>query len=137
MKLVLTKAISNGKLYTNKMAVGETMAGEVTDIKEGKFGPIFVMKAGEKEITVFPSGNLKGFVKDLLEGKKELNVMTTFTRTADTEFKGYACSQFTIVQGAEAAAETAAPSTATTKTDSVADKLAAIRAKRAQSAQSN
>lgn len=125
MSIKHTTAVSNGKLSTSKMAIGDSFVGEITDLKDGKFGHILVMISGGKEVTVFPSGNLKFLAKEILDGKKELNKMTTITRIADVMIKGYAATQFSISQGEEAP-QAAAPA----QEESVAAKLAAIRAKK-------
>ena len=111
-----TKSIS-----TSKMAMGESVTGSIVDVKDGKYGPIYVLNVGGNDVDLFPSGNLKFLASDLESGKRQLNTPYTITRIADKTIKGYPVSQFTI---------NAANETAEAKTNVVADKLAAIRAKR-------
>lgn len=107
----------------SKMTIGETLTGSIVDVKEGKYGAIFVLENGAGEqVTLFPSGNLKFLADDLEKGKKQLNTSYTITRVANKNIKGYEVSQFTV--NASATTEAAKAN------NTVADKLAAIRAKR-------
>lgn len=116
-------------LSTSKMAIGESVTLEITDVKEGKFGAVYVATINGQDTEVRPSGNLKFLADDLANGKKSLNTAYTITRVADksgiakSTGKAYTSSQFEIA---------AASAQATNKDNPVAAKLAAIRAKRTQ-----
>lgn len=116
-------------LTTSKLAIGESVTLTITDVVEGKFGANYVGTINGEETEVRPSGNLKFLADDLSNGKKSLNVAYTITRVADKQGvskagKAYTATQFDVK---------AAGSTATSAENPVASKLAAIRAKRAQS----
>lgn len=125
----------NSIYKTTSIAVGDSITLVVTDVKAGKdFGrgptTLYVGTVNGTASTVSPSGNLKFLADDFAQGKKELNKAYTVTRLADKNIKGYNVSQFSVT---EASANATAP---TSSTPSVADKLAAIRAKRPTNGQS-
>ncbi len=128
MSLTYTKSISNGKLKTAKMEMGSSVSGELVRVNDSQYGPVYVLNVNGKEVTLYPSGNLKFLAADIESGKRQLNVQTTITRVADKSYKGYPVTQFTIDQTQNAQAATS--STAAPSTDNVATKLAAIRANR-------
>lgn len=109
------------------MAIGETVVLTFTDIKEGKYGAVYVAtNANGEETEVRPSGNLKFLADDFANDKKSLNVAYTITRVADKTGvskagQAYTASQYTVAS---------ADGTPTAKDNPVAAKLAAIRAKR-------
>jgi len=111
------------KLFkTTTVAVGESFSLTLIDVAEGKFGPALVGLVNGEEVQLQTSGNLRFMIEDLSKGKRELNKAYTVTRIADIQHKGYPTTQYAITDGA--AAPAAAPA------QSVADKLAAIRAKK-------
>lgn len=131
-RLTYTKAIRGGRLKATEMLEGESVVGTLKDFKPGKYGNIIVLEVNGKDVEIFPAGNMKFLERDVADGKKSFDLVTTFTRVANKQIKGYNVSQFEISQ-AQGAAATAAPTT-TTETaavPSIQDKLAAIRANRA------
>ena len=130
-----TKSISS-----SKMVVGESFVASITDIKDGKYGPVYVLNKDNETVDLLPSGNLKFLADDLEKGKKTLNTAYVITRVADktgvlkagpNAGKTYTASQFTVYPAATATAN----QTTVTGAPSVSDKLAAIRAKRATNTQ--
>lgn len=121
-KLVYTKAITNGRLSTAKMGVGESVTGTVKGYEDGKYGKILVLDVNGREIRVSPSGNLKFKVTD---GALEVGTFYTITRKEDDRTKnGYAVTQFDI-QGSTQVTNNS------NSNPSVKEKLEAIRANRA------
>lgn len=108
---------NNNIFKTTSLEVGDSATLVINDIREGKFGPVYIGTVDGQAAEIRPSGNLK-FVLE----KAEFGKAMTVTRKADEKTKaGFSVTKFDV--GAPGAA--AAPNT-------VADKLAAIRAKRAQ-----
>ena len=122
-------------ITTSKLAVGESFTGSLVDINQGKFGPVYTFSIDGKDVTVFPSGNLKFLAEKIDKGEVAINAPLTITRTADIRTKaGFTATQFSIVDAANAATAGAGAATAAAASvTSVADKLAAIRAKRTSS----
>lgn len=110
--------MSNTNIFkTTSLNVGDSATIVVTDVKDGKYGPMFVGTVNGQSSIISPSGNLKFKLPEL-----ELNKAVTITRIADTTSKtGYKVTQFSLADGEKAVAASSS---------SVADKLAAIRAKR-------
>lgn len=105
---------------TTSLAVGDSATIVITDVKEGKFGPMYLGTVNGQSALINPSGNLKNVFQ-----KAELNKALTITRIPDVKTQaGFNVTQFTLGDAAPAAA---------TNVTSVADKLAAIRAKRTTS----
>lgn len=113
---------------TTSLAVGDSATLVINDVKDGKFGPVYVGSVNGVDSYIQPSGNLKFMVEKLEKGELTLGKAFNITRKADARTKaGFSVTQFDI--GADAAKAATAPAAATT---TVADKLAAIRAKRVQ-----
>lgn len=111
---------------TTSINVGDSVTMSITDLSEGKYGTEYVGTVNGKSVKISPSGNLKFLADDLAQGKRELNKVYTVTRKPDIKSKsGYNVTQFTITEGVVEV-------NTSTQTSSVADKLAAIRAKRGQ-----
>lgn len=120
-------------LTTSKMAIGEIVTITVNDVVEGKFGANYIATVNGEETEVRPSGNLKFLGEDIAKGKKSLFTAYSVTRIADKQGvsksgQAYTASQFTILPAASTT------SAAQAATSSVAEKLAAIRAKRGTTA---
>lgn len=117
---------------TTSLAVGDSVTLVINDVKEGKYGPVYVGTVEGEAHYIQPSGNLK---LKLADGKVALAKPFTITRTADaTTRQGYNVTQFTLAEGenqAQAAKATQAALAVSAETK-IADKLAAIRAKRTQ-----
>lgn len=116
---------TNNVFKTTSLDIGDSVTMTITDVKEGKYGAVYIGTIDGDSAEIRPSGNLKFLADDLAQGKKELGKAYTVTRIADKSIKGYSVTQFSVTE----AASTATP----TVNNTVADKLAAIRAKRAQS----
>lgn len=114
---------------TTSLAVGDSVSLVINDVKDGKFGPVYVGSVNGVDSYIQPSGNLKFMVEKLEKGELTLGKAFSITRKADARTKaGYSVTQFDI-GNAPSVATTPATAAATT---TVADKLAAIRAKRVQ-----
>lgn len=112
---------------TTSLGIGDSAELVINDVKDGKYGPVYVGTVDGEDSYIQPSGNLKFMVEKLEKGELTLGKAFVVTRTADIRTKaGYTATQFAI--GDKAAAKAANAPAATTN---VADKLAAIRAKRA------
>jgi len=115
---------------SSKMAVGQQVVVVLNSIKETQYGPSYRGTVDGEDSFINLSGNLKRFLpQDLLDGKKLLGVSYTLTRTPDKTFNGRATTQFTLYPVKEAKAAAIAERAETNNVTSVADKLAAIRAR--------
>lgn len=131
MQLNYTTQIQKGRLYLSKMEVGSSVRGVVTKIeqndKQSKSGQsyketvlIMQVQGFEQPVSVIAAGNAKFFVKDVADGKRQLNVMTTITRTEDVRLKnGMQASQFKIFQEGGAATQPAVTTTSHTMGNTV------------------
>lgn len=109
--------MSNNNVFkTTSLAVGDSATIVINDVKEGKFGPVYLGTVNGTTSEIRPSGNLKRELENASMGEA-----LTITRTADVRTaKGFTATTFTVAKaGAEAS-------------NNVASKLAAIRAKRQQ-----
>lgn len=106
---------------TTSLAVGDSITLVVTDVQENKYGTMDLVGTvnGEQKI-ITASGNLKFFAADVAKGTRQLNKAYLVTRSEDMNYKGYKTSQFKIAEAEEVQSAQ----------NSVASKLAAIRAKR-------
>lgn len=123
----------------SEMAVGDTVTIVITSMREGNYGPTYRGEVNGVDSFINFAGNIKRFLPtDIETGSKALNVEYKLTRVADRPYvnrKGEAAlaSNFTLyptAKGAKAAAAAPKTTTANVDTTSIADKLAAIRAKK-------
>ena len=106
---------NNNVFKTTSLAVGDTATIVLTDVKDGQYGPIYVGTVNGTTSEIRPSGNLK----KLFEGS-EMGKALKVTRIPDVKTaKGFNVTQYTVANGEQAS------------TNTISDKLAAIRAKRA------
>ncbi len=118
---------------TTSLAIGDSAELVINDVKDGKYGPVYVGTVDGEASYIQPSGNLKFMVEKLEKGELTLGKAFVITRNADVPTKaGFTSTKYTISAVGAAPAATAAK-TAPAAASSVTDKLAAIRAKRAQS----